>query len=98
MGNLVWVEWIDPVSADEWSDEKDLNYPTIEVCGFLIHETDDKIVIAGDIDHNNGNYGRRLAIPKACIKSRVELTRPHSTVRDDPPTGKKRGRPKGPRK
>lgn len=76
---LLLVEWIDAATEDGW-------YPTpvnhrahrVTTAGFLLAETDDEVVLAGDVSTDTmeaGKYdtNRRIAIPKAWIKSRKKL-------------------------
>ena len=72
MREIILVEWTDCISYDSWDDfseHEDLELPTILSVGFLIKETDDKVILSSLVDDENEQMGMSQAIPKAVIKS-----------------------------
>ena len=73
---LVSVTWLDAVSCDSWesiSDAQKLNPATMITLGFLLHDDDDKVVIAASYDQDNESVARTYAIPKSWVLSIKEI-------------------------
>lgn len=67
---IVVVEWQDIIADMVWNDlPEELDLPVFKTVGYLIEQTDDKIVIC-DTDPGIGN---RCAFPKGCIISIEEI-------------------------
>jgi hypothetical protein len=69
---LLYVEWADATTQDGWDSDHSLESHIIKSVGFLIKETSRDLVIAADWSEPESN--RRLAIPKAWIQNKKELT------------------------
>jgi len=66
----VLVTWQDAVSVDAWEDiskAKETNLHTIHTLGFLIHEDEDRYLIAHNIDLDGDACSQHIAIPKTWI-------------------------------
>lgn len=75
---LHYVEWLDAVVDNGWSDENDHRSHLCVSVGFLIKETDKEIVLAADISSDtmpSGTYdtNRRIAIPLSWIQVRKKV-------------------------
>lgn len=62
-------KWVDSADAEGWGDVD----CTIVSTGFLVRDTDRYITLAGDWDADDRDYGRVTKIPKAWVKSIVEV-------------------------
>jgi hypothetical protein len=77
---LLFVTWVDAAVYSGWSTTP--LESTAHICtsvGWLVKESEQEIVLAGDISNDtleNGLYdtNRRIAIPKAWIKKRKVIT------------------------
>lgn len=77
------VHWADASQSGEWKFESELrphleeSITIIESIGFLIHEDDEKIVMAACMCPTQGTTeaqcGRRVTIPKVNIRRRYEV-------------------------
>lgn len=70
--NIIYVEWLDAVSHDEWIhlDEADLNTVLIKSVGFLVSDTKESITLALNYDTINNNISCYINIPNKWIKSK----------------------------
>lgn len=75
---LVLVEWEDPVSHDPWTSESELDaefekgVPIVQTVGFLIRESEERIVVALNYETTNENFSCFIVIP---LTSVVAFTR-----------------------
>lgn len=69
---LLYIEWADATTEDGWNADHSLESHIIKSVGFLIKTTKRDIVIAGDWSDPESN--RRLAIPKAWIQNKKEIS------------------------
>lgn len=69
-GTLLYIEWYDAESNDDWRDISDIvaELPLIQTIGFLIKESKDCVAIAQNIDKKNDNASMSMIIPKAWVK------------------------------
>lgn len=65
---LVYIEWIDATTEDGWSPKIDLQAHLIKSVGWLVNETKNEVVLAGDFSPPDTN--RRIAIPTGWIKNK----------------------------
>jgi len=78
MVNIIWLDTNEP-SDSTWQTKEDLlssEVCTIDSMGYLMADTDDYVIIAGDKDYLNEDdlYGRTQIIPKGIIKNIQYLT------------------------
>lgn len=76
---LLYVEWLDAVVDDGWSETNEHRTHLCKSTGWIIKETEEEIVLAADISSDTLDVGkyqtnRRIAIPKAWIKLRKKVT------------------------
>lgn len=69
---LLYVEWADATTQDGWDSDHNLESHIIKSVGFVIKETKRDLVIAADWSEPESN--RRLAIPKAWIQNKKEIS------------------------
>ena len=72
---LEMVEWVDARFIEGWYERTGLeHYGTIKcvTVGVLVKETQKEIIVAGH--RNEEHISGAMAIPKACISRRRELT------------------------
>jgi len=65
---IVIVKWHDSFIEADWKlieDDKEIDPATITTVGFLIHDGDDHIMVAGSLYCDQTT--NRMYIPKACI-------------------------------
>jgi hypothetical protein len=74
---LVKITWLDATDIDTgWhtiSEIKEKTLVAVESVGWLLEETDQKIVLIGCLDRHDENAGRGIIIPKPWITKREEL-------------------------
>lgn len=76
---LVWVKWVDSHAFDGWKDAQEAVTKalsaklTCESCGWLIEETDDRIVLACHRDIECEKVDSIWVIPKFAIVDRCEI-------------------------
>lgn len=94
---LVYVEWIDAVSAARWCpvDELTADPSPCRTVGWIVKENDQALCLAqtmsGETSETDESVLGRLVIPKAWIGRRVELFNPAAepaTIRGEPSGGK----------
>jgi hypothetical protein len=70
---LVWIEWTDAGSIDEWRPVQDMqeDLPYCVTVGFLMRETEDKIYVSGTTSDGRGCC--TMIVPKVCIIARREI-------------------------
>ncbi len=86
---LVWIEWLDAVSTDEWTAVEDVSSEchVIETVGWIVAETPETITLAPNHDRISDNVACYIAIPKAWIQDRKALVfapRPRTARRAAP--------------
>lgn len=72
-GQLVIVKWQDSSSEGSWSIHPERH--TLSVCttvGYVVHKTDDRVVIAASKDDTGAN-SQRMAIPRSVITDARKL-------------------------
>jgi len=92
---LYYIEWLDAVVDNGWSEDNDHRSHLCCSVGFVLKETEKEIVLAADISNDTlpvGTYdtNRRIAIPLSWIQSRRKLnidwgqtgTRPNTKKRN----------------
>lgn len=78
---IVHINWIDSGGDGRWLSREDvINQGGLAHCesvGFLIHEDEDKIMIAGSVNKTppNNDVHAYLAIPKVAVLSITDLRR-----------------------
>ena len=81
---LIYVEWDDAESVTRWMDLEDLDafigkVNPIRQAGFLLHEDDHVLILAGQIspedDYKDEKVGDVMRIPKTWIRVRLTLGR-----------------------
>ena len=76
---LVYVEWVDSSSLDRvWNSESLIRECSVCRCrsvGWIVHETEDHLTIAGHSDGDE-HWSGEMTIPKAAIKRRKILKGP----------------------
>ena len=73
------IEWLDASSNTGWDSrtayEKTFDVDlTVVSVGYIVHETDDRVVMLMTHSYADGLYDVSLVLPKACIVSRVRLS------------------------
>ena len=77
----VYVEWVDSARNNDWNTVDEINFKTsfrpieVETVGWLIHETDDYIVVAQSIGYEPEQFCGTMTIPKCSIKKIVDMLR-----------------------
>lgn len=78
------IRWIDPHSEDEWQPADDLRHSfdlvNIVTVGRLIHETDERLVVALNYDPNADSVSCSMIIPKSAIVDRQDFCLPRGWV------------------
>ena len=74
---MLRVEWWDAVASNGWESADDtkanVSLHKIETVGFLVHEDDDCLVLAGSRSWDDDETNNRMAIPKRWIINRETL-------------------------
>ena len=72
---LVRVEWCDPFSHDGWCelDQLQTGVLWIESVGYEVLRTKEVIVLALNVDVENGKVSCATVIPLVCVRSRKVL-------------------------
>lgn len=65
MAKVITIKWRDSNLYITQTSKEDLEVATIESTGFVIEETEDRLILAGDLV--NGEYRRVLVIPRENI-------------------------------
>lgn len=77
----VYVEWVDSSRNNDWNiiNEIDFNLSfcpvNIETIGWLVHETDNYIVIAQSIGYEPEQFCGTITIPKCSVNKLVGIIR-----------------------
>lgn len=66
---IVYLEWQDPTSYDDWDSLKAIENKTstIKSVGFLLHKSKQVVTIALNVDDDNGDTSQTLTIPMSII-------------------------------
>jgi len=73
---IIKVTWHDATSCDAWEDlGAVMNHGLHEVttCGFFIHENDERLIVALNLDEVGNSASQYIAIPKAWITERKDV-------------------------
>lgn len=76
---LIWVKWVDSHTFDGWKDVQDTISEALgaklmcESCGWLLKETDDRILLVCHRDSECEKVGSIWVIPKCAILERCEI-------------------------
>lgn len=72
---LVYVEWSDPTSMDDWTPAKEVRHEanTIKTCGFLVHNKESCLVVALNLDEDEDSVSCCMIIPKCIIIRHFEV-------------------------
>ena len=71
---MVWIEWADAVSIDDWEDKEEVaGCPIVRSCGFLLKEDDDAIALALNHDVANDRVSCAIIIPKVLVRRKLTL-------------------------
>lgn len=76
MKKLVYIEWLDAQSTDDWTGVDDIKadeLATIHTYGQLIKKTKKSVTVALNHDVTNNNYSCFIAIPLGWIKKYKEV-------------------------
>ncbi len=73
---IEFISWRDAVSVDEWHDSAEVVPMShlIESCGIWIGESDDVVVLALNVDTENGALSCVMHIPKGMIVKRRRVS------------------------
>jgi hypothetical protein len=69
--DIVYIEWIDPHSVDEWTDKDNemlTSMQNVITVGRLVRETSSYVVIALNWCPDTENVSCSMHIPRVCIK------------------------------
>ena len=72
----IYIEWVDPHSIDEWSDEKEVKHTKVCKCysfGFFVSEDKDVVKLALNMSPNEdgtNSWSCIMSIPHVCITKR----------------------------
>ncbi len=71
------IRWVDATSNDDWKEKEEEVVDIVDsfTSGWVVHEDDDKVVIAQSITSDKGR-GAEWAIPKISIKARFVIRLP----------------------
>jgi len=77
---LVYIEWSDPTSLDDWWKISDLEYRanTIRSCGRLLDENEKIITLILNEDREDDSVSLIQLIPKRLILRKMEIPLPES--------------------
>jgi hypothetical protein len=71
---MVWVEWSDAVSVDDWEDKEMVSgCPIVRSCGFLLKEDDKTIALALNHDVEGDRVSCAMIIPKVLVRRKLTL-------------------------
>lgn len=67
---LVYVEWFDAESTDEWTFKAEVDHKiaVVKSIGWLIHDSKKSITLAQNYDSSNDAYSMLMKIPRGMIK------------------------------
>lgn len=74
---IVYLEWEDPTSTDEWTDMSDarvLECYLAKTCGIKINEDHRHICVALNVTEPNDSCSNFIVIPKTHIRRRINLS------------------------
>lgn len=86
---IAYIEWVDAVSYDgsrqaTAEEAKDYQLTTLASVGHLLHEDDEKVIIAADLQLKTGKYRYIYVKPKSQIKRLLKLEVPEKEIINEP--------------
>ena len=74
--SLIYIEWEDATSCDDWSVARDVlefRLSLIKTVGFLVFENDEVVTVSLNVDTSDHGCSDYICIPKVNIKKRQGL-------------------------